>query len=768
MTRQRAFVLVALVLLTCSCGGGENAPAPQPDPADPGIVIGDTFAGEGTPGVSILAPGSNGVAMVDTASVQLRGALTGDVTALTWENLATGATGDIPLAAQWSVNVPLQNGANTILVNAEGPLGEDGAFRLVERDPNYAEAGPLLLDPAQILVGQTKTFTATCPVDLLVPVTAVELWEVDFNQQPIGELADMLDDGQAANGDEEAGDGTYSGQFQLSPTEALSKLLRVRMHHAGGALWGPMFLLPISNPIDPTAFQDSLDFQDELMTLYEQTEGTSGREAAIAAVTAALEGSPLVHSFGRGGEEGGFGILFEAGFLGALLLSPDDRRGCGPDNCPPNLPPNGACFSALNDIPGTDEADTIYNLLDTSDCGPFQPLEYGKDNVRVIDVRIGLQKGVFVIATHGDNVYYGNGLVPQNTLFGTWAGAGGLGDALAVAQGHHPADSQPFFMTNEFENPLAVLILLEEELATGQVVVIRRGNRYQIGLTPGYITARVCCPDSIVYVGSCRSAFNGNLANAFISTGASAFIGYTSYVDSNYATARGTEIFQNLVNGQSLGEAWNRRSETGPSGAKLEMWHGGDASLDEIYLPVEQVKNPSFEIGLNRALFGWGSNGDVFIRRKVGDIRPPSPRRCNKKFLSIEMEDDSFEAQLGQSVCVPLGPERIRFKYNIVSQDFMEVCPDGVYVSFTATIGPHEIVNIRTDQQCDGLEEVNAGFDPDEDSDGKTYQTGWRTAEANISDLAARKVQLEFEVIRPSDANLPTYILIDQIEWVKP
>ena len=50
-------------------------------------------------------------------------------------------------------------------------------------------------------------------------------------------------------------------------------------------------------------------------------------------------------------------------------------------------------------------------------------------------------------------------------------------------------------------------------------------------------------PESLVYIGACRSTFNNTMANAFLGKGARTYLGFSQYVDGPFAANVATTFF---------------------------------------------------------------------------------------------------------------------------------------------------------------------------------------------------------------------------------
>jgi hypothetical protein len=87
--------------------------------------------------------------------------------------------------------------------------------------------------------------------------------------------------------------------------------------------------------------------------------------------------------------------------------------------------------------------------------------------------------------------------------------------------------------------------------------------------------------DSVIYIGSCRSTFSDDMANAFLEEGADAFVGYTDYVGSDFADVRGQRLFTELLAGRTTGNVTgidvDRETDSDP--ALFDLIGARDATL---------------------------------------------------------------------------------------------------------------------------------------------------------------------------------------------
>lgn len=163
-----------------------------------------------------------------------------------------------------------------------------------------------------------------------------------------------------------------------------------------------------------------------------------------------------------------------------------------------------------------------------------------------------------------------------------------------------------------------------------QRVVIANG---QFSITPRFISAYASLDDAIVYVSSCRSAFDSSLADAFAGAGAAAFVGYTDYVNSDFSDTRGQRLFNTLLDGEEIGATpgINSDIESDDDPARFALFGDATAKLQtdclllndyDLYIeykwPLSERDldtstrflsgNVGYECGSNGAFLNWSGD----------------------------------------------------------------------------------------------------------------------------------------------------------------
>lgn len=744
--RLKLLILSALgagILLITSCsksgGGGSVPPTPTTGPQ----ADNNNFS------VAIVEPSVASGLVVAADTVEIRGILTGEVTSLSWQNGAS-ANGDLIVTDQWSVVVPLAVGDNDISVLATGPNGSQTAMVRVIRDPVANLIEQPSLTPDVIFVGEPIELRVTAQIDVAATVNSVDLWQVDNASTPSVMLAVLTDDGDLDNGDEIQGDGIYSAQFTYTGLAVEEIRLRTRVQHTQGTSWTPGNSLLSLDHIDPAAFEASITVQDEARQAYEAAL-TNGVGAAITAACDVLEASPEVASCGRSGTDGGVWIFYKGGFAGGLLLHDGDLRGGAGVEPPAPVALVEECENALptealllSPFFGTLENADLLTALTGLNCPDWneQHLLAGQADVAAFKALTG--KGVISIASHGDNWYRGDlPVLGQFNLFGWQATLASFGSSVPViATGEVITSPGPF----------------EQDLLAGRLCIYHRLGSTSAGrlaITPKFISTYLQLPDSIVYVGTCRSAFNGALATAFLDAGASAFAGYDDYVDSNFAATKGRQFWNALIAGQTVGQAFV--GSTGPSGATFRLYGDEDATL-----PDGSLLNGEFECA---TLGAWVGNGDARLITQLGPLSPPQGQRM--AIISTGLGFSTSSGQISQNLCIPPTATSLTFTWDFLSHEFLTFCgsqfQDSFEVVFVPSGGSEQVLFSRTiDQLCGSVTPISVDLGQANDPDG-VYHTDWQTTSIDVTALQGTSGQLVLRAQDVGDSIYDTAVLLDEI-----
>lgn len=750
MRRHQLAILSCALVFLGSCkhsGGGGNPPPSQ------GIAPDNNSLS-----VAIVDPPANRGSVVSGSTVEVRGLLSGVVNSLTWQN-GTAGQGSIPIGEQWTVTVPVVAGDNHVVVTATGPGGTAAASVLIVGDSLAMLVEQPRLSPDVVFVNEPTVVRATVLLDVQASIQLVELWQLDAAGNATVVLAALTDDGNLANGDEIQGDGVFSGQFTTNAPSVGQSVTRVRVTHDQGTSWTPPASLLTLAHLEPTAFAAGLAVQNEARLAYEAAL-PSGVGAAIEAACAVLEASPEVAACGRSGTDGGVWVFYKAGFAGGLLLHADGSRGgCGGEAparaiktgpapaagfgdplCDAGMPTDALLLSPFF---GELENADLHSDLVLEDCPDWNEAHLLGGLADVASFRALSGKGLLSIASHGDNWFRGSlPVLGQFNLFGWQATLASFGSSV------------PVVATGEV---VSVPGVHEADLLAGRLCVYHRlfSDSGRLAITPAFVSANLELPGSIVYVGSCRSAFNGALAQAFLWAGAAAYLGYTDYVDSAFAAAKGVEFWDGMLAGQMVGEAYV--PATDPGGAAFVLY--GDATAK---LPDGSLRNGQFECA---TLGAWTPSGDARLITQLGPLSPPGGQRMG--IISTGLGFSTSSGEISQGLCVPTNALSLVFTWDFLSHEFLTYCgsqfQDEFQVVFVPNGGSEQILFRRqVDDLCGSVTAIAVDFGQGGDPDG-VYHTGFQTTSVDITSLQGVSGRLILRTQDVGDSIYDTAVLLDEV-----
>ena len=226
-----------------------------------------------------------------------------------------------------------------------------------------------------------------------------------------------------------------------------------------------------------------------------------------------------------------------------------------------------------------------------------ETLNNGSSNVTLDTFKNFDAYGLIHISSHGDTVY--NGLL--SLWQDVWGPKGGLQGYLSLViiktgvQIPFKADGVTFDTSS-----------IEADLLAKRLAV--SANR-SVSILPSFISTYLKkLPNSLVVLSSCRSGWNASMANAFLSKGAGAVLGYGDYVLTGYTQNTLTEVFTQLYNDKKSKEAFDSAvtkfgaQDTSTPPAKFVLFGATD-----LQFPSGDLENGGFEDG---GLSPWEHSGD--------------------------------------------------------------------------------------------------------------------------------------------------------------
>ena len=809
---------------------GENSPGDAPvTPETAGETVGPNDPGPGETGpavnpsfpsgellLKITEPsGSGGVAVIG-GTISLSGMVLGKVGAVSWIALGSGATGAALVAAPfWTTDaIPLTPGDNFITVHATGNGETVEESILVTYNPTFLfQAAPKVL-PAAVFTDETQAVHVTIALGPFGSIAAgVTLQQVSPTGALLTDLGPLVDDGQVGtSGDEISHDGVYTKQVDLTCVAGGSVYLRAAAQAKGfdGQLYSalsPIVRLDCVGRLSPAACTSHQATLSAAQTAYGAALAggvAAARQAAIAAMTA----DPDAREVAAASDPGGLWMAWKDGLLGALpTAEPGLRGGGGPAGAPfgdalpfaspapfpiPSrdvllLSPFASVFGA------DDETQFLGNLAASIDCPPYRVLgPYNDATASLARFRAMSDSGIVAIATHGDAYFHGLsagfkqsvGWVHPGSQEVLWSGEAVNCAKLTTTTKSCSSDADcPSGTTCEitkasFAGGTAAMTgscvdATQVDAMAGRLVM----SPATWGITPEFVHwygTKKPYPGSLVYLGACRSMYNGTLASAFFSSGALAVAGYGGPVSSAFAGTQGKNFFNALLSLQASAGTATGLGVQDPAhpGSVFQLF--GARSLTA---PDSALLNPSFE---TPGLSGWEISGDGRAITQLGTAAP-----VQGKQMAILSTGLGFTTQLGaieQAFCIPAGLTSMSFYWKFYSEEFHEYCGSAYQDTFTATLTDKfgkesKVAYANVDAMCCandctgcgtywkgkacGLTPSDVQFDQND-----THKTGWQKTTYNVANLAGQgPVTLKFFCTDKGDSIYDTAVLVDAIEF---
>lgn len=751
--------------------------------------------------IRIVGPTGRGHAVVSGAIVEVAGVLFGHADEVVWST-ESGASGKAHGAPFFQTDpISLVPGDNVVTVTAKNKVESVTDRVVVTYNPAFTFPDRLRAQPRVLKKGKATAVHAVVALGKASNVVkgSVRLFRVDANGNTVtdfGKQNELVDDGNlATNGDEIKGDGLYSKKVTINDAGAGSVLLRASVQVQLGGLTTTAFTdvvqLDVVEDIvagDCDAAMAALD--DAKAAADAAGGGTAGQAAAVDA----LKKNGAVDQAGAGSTaDGGAWVRFKSGLLGAVNLNGANTRGGG-----------GADGSAT--AAGLDEALSTVQLqskralmLDpfakslgdnevtaatkqmTQTACPAYTIEAFKDTTADLHwFRRLYDYGIVALASHGDVQF--KGLDAANKTGYGWQHNGSqevLWTGHAVSCGYFGANGAPQKACGEKSpcGPESECFLnqaggqgvcidhLTADLRRGRVIL---GSDGRYGILPSFIGRHAdrSLPRSLLYLGACRSLWNGTFAGELIAAGAATVLGYNGTVSNSFATKWGTTFFANLIDQKQLsGVAHVQIAD--PEHPTTSFSLVGAGNLDAAY---SAILNQSWESG---DLQGWIRNGDGRVVSKFGSALPVAG-----KFMGIISTGLGYTQQTGevkQKFCIPPGKTKFSMWWKYYSAEFEEFCgsqyQDQFLAKFEAVIGGKAanktVVDAKIDNLCKngnqykGLTPADLNFDQP-----GVFMTPWVNSTVDISPFAGNgNVTLRFFTTDAGDGIYDTAIVVDNLEF---
>jgi hypothetical protein len=648
---------------------------------------------------------------------------------------------------------------NQIAVEVRSEPGTSLIVTIMGDAPPVSPITGITLNPDAIFVGEPSSVTikAAIPYDASQGMPSTTLQRLDGSGGVIATEGTLTDDGNLSNADEIAGDGIFSLRKAFSsPMEGRIRL-RISFQQGTLAFNSNIFFLDVFVHLSDAQFDTILTLQNTSRQNYNALVGSLGRDGARNAVLAQAQQNSNILQAGVSENGAGIWMLYTSGVLGALDLNPPGTRGGGITRKTLGAKPVLTQVSvATNNIKnrkaillapfyyqfGTDdEVPQINTLLEDSDCPKFD-ITFLVNNAVTVDVMKTLnQYGIVAISSHGDTYYKG--------ILSLWF----------EIFGWNLPFGQVVFRTGQVATA-ANKPSYETDLKKGRLCIVT-GDGDHYAVLPSFITyyASSKYPDSLVYVGSCRSTFNNTMANAFLGSGAKTFLGYSEYVSIPFAGQAGFDFFERFIDNPATptaGQAFiSGQHDNSIPPAYFEL--RGSTALEK---PTADLEDGGFELG---NLGAWTASGDGRVVSQLGQFAPAQGSFSG--IISTGLGFTVSSGSISESVCLPANAQRLEFNWNFCSAEFVEYCgsvfQDFFKVEIITETGTQTIFFRRVDDLCGSVFLTNLVFDrPD------VWSTGWQFQSLDISANQGNSVIVRFSAGDVGDSIYDTAILLDGISIV--
>ena len=763
-------------------------------------------------GIAIVGLGES-ILVTNIQLVTISGVAESDIeiSKITYQNLTSKASGDATGTTEWSAEITLQEGDNQLkfsIVTADGKTG------FVETTLTYFAA----LDfTTNLVLSSDITYIGDGFVNVIATIgtdnpndPSVSLVRVNEEGEDAVVIEEMLDTGTLP--DEIQEDDVYTGEFGFQEIEIGFYCYRVRVTDSQiGTYNSEQQCIWLTEHYSTEDVNAAASLADEVKSLHDmRLEAGDTNVEAAGEVTSQFEQDERVGVIGWT-DDGGVWWVSSEGILGAYHPIRDDetREGRAENRGANGIPVvstessarrishypreylmNRSGYTPLDNqrhlsyadlITDSDtltghnsdlvqshkammispyrdrdpavfgSADDFYGawqeIKNSNSCGLIPEVEVANFGVTLEHFKGWDVFGYVHIATHGDNYYRG--------LLSAWLEIWGPDDFLVGGLSLVGVDTGI-----EFARTLSNDLKFEEYEDELQFKRVAIGPGGTIIALPSFFRKYLgTLPNSIIVVSSCRSGHNNSLFNVLVSKGAGAIVGFDDYVNTYYAHNTTKEIARSLIEGATFGEAVDNAvaayGSAGPSNAKLVTRGNSNLRLGSGVLT-----NGGFETG---TLSPWQKHGDGRIIRRLGNHQPTSGKFMG--IISTGLGFTTSSGSLSQFICFSPSQSSITFRWNLLSEEFLEYCDTGFDDAFR--------VDVCQDSDCQSVFETSIndlcanpgvlikesiGFDR-----GDVYGTGWRDQQINVAPYAGSGAELRFFSTDVGDSVFDTAILLDDV-----
>jgi len=752
-------------------------------------------------GVRILGPSATGNAEVLGGAISITGVVMGLPDSVTWTS-DKGNSGDAEDSPFWKTGkVDLVQGDNMITVTAtKGDEVVQDRIRITY-NPGFLFDADLKVIPGGLFVGQTVTLRFAMPMGSYTNYDpgSLVLCQCTSQGQCTQDLHQLMDDGLVGtSGDEVGEDGVYSWKESYTPNIPGPLCFRARTLVAAGdqsyTAYTPVRCVDVVEHFTAAQCQAARTSQQAAKAVFDGAFAQAGLPAALQTTLDSLNADPQVVDAGLSPGGHAIWVLFQSGVLGSLTFPPAGVRGGGGEGGYQSIEaPVGTDILIQSkrstilspyhtEFGDQDEAAFMYNVLNFSECPPYVIDGPYYDGQAKLNVWRNLANyGVIGIATHGETLF-GDLALATKVNFGwrhpgnqevLWSGEDVNCDLLyqgndtCSGPGTCPGGSECVITESQGTNVSGVCVDWKQ-------IDLRRGNlvlgleRY--GVLPSHVAEwrGDGYPASFVYLGACRSLWNGTLAMEFFAAGARAVAGYTGQVTHGFAYQQGSKLVSALVEEEKLMEfAMPYGEDPAYPGTVLGLFGATNLNVHD-----SDILNPSWETG---DLTGWLKDGHGAVASHLGGTEP-----VEGKFMALMSTGMGYTLQTGgieQVFCIPDYVAQVSLYWKLYSEEFKEWCGSEYMDTFQATLesdaGSITLVDTWIDALCPPGECFNCGSQftsltaSDVEFDqGDVWNIEWQKVEQNAAALAgAGPVTLRFFTGDVGDSIYDTVVLVDTVKF---
>ncbi len=510
----------------------------------------------------------------------------------------------------WSAAIPLSPGPNNVHLTAVR-LDETAAGSVtIQYNPAFEFGGPPVATPQLLFQDEPASVRITISMwknNVFNPET-VRLWRAGAPEP----VAVMTDGG--GDCDELADDDIYTACLPPAACETDSRFsvtAEVTVGDDTSTVRSAQAVVECNARVKPGDCKEALALLTEARSKWQAAGGTDDYLQSQTAAVGWLSIQPEVQppAWPAAGAGYGVSVSFKSGLIGALPLSPAGLRGGVGSRRTLLADPHG-------DAPEIGSlSDSISGLM----CPPFDAIgPLGAQEMSLSPLRSQHDYGLIALAAHGDA--YRFGLFPEPGTETLWVNV--------------PVDC------DGLDDPT------QADLQRRRLVLSPSGY----GITPAFVAhwAASNYPQSLVYLGACRSLYTGAMAAEYLAAGAAAVIGFNDYVSDEIAHDAGKTIFSALI--QAGEPVVGTAADVVSQGAK-DAGFGvlGDGSLIPA---ISGLTNPTFETGV---LGGWQHSASVRVVHRVGSSVAPQG-----DYMAL-VGAGPTGGTLSQVVCVPPGATTLSF-----------------------------------------------------------------------------------------------------------